>query len=162
MSLDNESSRSSMSLLHATLRLLRPARVAAHPRDGRALGARGERAAAKMLRRAGYRIAGRNVKVAAGEADIVCIAPDKRTVVVVEVKTRVLDEDGGRAGPPPEANIHEHKRRKLVAVTRCLAQRRSWAGRPVRIDVVAVDWPRSAPGNRRARPVLRHYIGVVG
>lgn len=147
----------------AAIRRLAPGRAGEKPanrRDGRVLGARGEKAAAKMLRRAGYRIAGRNVKVAAGEADLVCIAPDKRTIVVVEVKTRLLSESGELAGPPPEANIHAHKRRKLIAVTRCLAARRSWVGRPVRIDVVAVEWPRPAPGSRRAAPVLRHYIDV--
>lgn len=117
----------------------------------RALGRAGERAAARLLKRAGYRIIGRNVRVRVGEADLVCIAPDRRTVVVVEVKTRRATAHG----PPPEANIHAHKRAKLLAVTRYLAKANGWHDRPVRIDVVAVEWP------LKGRPTLRHHLGAV-
>ncbi|HYE01799.1 MAG TPA: YraN family protein [Phycisphaerales bacterium] len=130
---------------------LAPARNA---RDGRTLGRNGERRAARFLRRAGYRVAGRNVRVVAGEADLVCVAPDRRTIVVVEVKTRMVPE-GARGAPPPEASVHARKRRKLLAVARCLAARPAWRGRPVRIDVVAVDWPPTGP------PVIRHYVDAV-
>ncbi|MBX3357141.1 MAG: YraN family protein [Phycisphaeraceae bacterium] len=119
----------------------------------RRLGRAGERAAARLLRRSGYRILARNVRVPMGEADIVCVAPDRRTIVVVEVKTRRTIP--GRIQPPPEANIHAHKRRKLLSVARHLAAANRWNDRPVRIDVVAVEWP------ARGKPILRHHIAAV-
>jgi len=143
-----------LSGLMPALRGLLGARGRTRAEAERALGRAGERAAARMLRRAGYRVIGRNVRCRAGEADIVCIAPDRRTVVVVEVKTRRAT--GG--GPPPEANVHARKRAKLLAVTRYLARANRWEGRPVRIDVVAVEWPAEGA---RGRPVLRHHVGAV-
>ena len=47
------------------------------------LGRRGERAAARLLRSQGYRVLARNARVPMGEADLVCLAPDGKTVVVV-------------------------------------------------------------------------------
>ena len=50
------------------------------------LGAAGEKAAAKYLRRRGYRIVARNYRCRGGEIDL--IALDADTIVFVEVKTR--------------------------------------------------------------------------
>jgi putative endonuclease len=130
-----------------------PARAAHGQRDP--LGPAGERAAARLLKRAGYRVLGRNLRCKIGEADLLCVAPDRRTIVVVEVKCRRVGT-GTNAHPPPEASVHAHKRRKLLAVTRHLVRANGWTDRPVRIDVVAVEWP------RRGRPVMRHYEGAVG
>lgn len=122
----------------------------------RLLGRAGERAAARLLRRAGYRILGRNVRVRIGEADIVCVAPDRRTIVVVEVKTRrTAAASPGTTWLPPEASVHRRKRAKLISVTRYLARANGWTSRPLRIDVIGVEWP------PRGRPVLRHHIGAV-
>ena len=63
----------------------------------KSLGQRGEDAAAKFLKRKGYRILARHVDSRLGELDI--IAVDGRTVVFVEVKTRTYDD----AGHPAEA-----------------------------------------------------------
>lgn len=126
-------------------------------RDGRALGRAGENAAARLLRRSGYKILGRNVRLRAGEADLVCLAPDRATIVVVEVKTRLVGAaaPGAFRPPPPEANVHAHKRRTLAAVARSLARLNGWQNRPMRIDVVAVEWPPDGP------PTLRHHVGAV-
>lgn len=134
---------------------LSPAPRAPRRGDTRALGRAGERAAAQLLRRSGYKVLGRNIRLRIGEADLVCLAPDRRTVVVVEVKAR-FREPGDDTSIPPEANIHAKKRRKLLAVTRTLARLNNWHDRPVRIDVVAVDWP------TKGKPVLRHHVGAVG
>ena len=143
-------------MLELIVRILaRLARVTGRTPD---LGRAGEREAARMLRRSGYRILGRNIRLRVGEADLVCLAPDRRTVVVVEVKSR-LRKQGASAQSraiAPEAAIHQHKRRKLLAVTRSLIRLKGWTDRPVRIDVVAVEW--SSPG---AAPVLRHHVNAV-
>jgi len=128
------------------------------PRGGREVGRAGERYAAKLLKRGGYRVLGRNVVVRGGEADLVCLAPDGLTIVVVEVKTRRpgLAESAQGANVAPEASIHAWKRKKLLDVSRTLAKANGWHGRPVRIDVVAVEWQE---GHRP--PLVRHYPDVM-
>src|SRR5688500_11715639 len=70
-----------------------------------ALGDRGENLAARELQKKGYRILNRNFKCAVGEIDI--IARDGKTLVFVEVKTRMFDE------PAPEAQINQIKMHQL-------------------------------------------------
>lgn len=127
------------------------------------LGAAGERAAERYLKRAGYRVIARNVRVRVGEADLVCLDRDRRTIVIVEVKARRRGSAGHPASETiaPEAAITAHKQRKLREIMRSLVKLNKWDDRPVRIDVVAIEWP--ADGNsRRAKPIIRHYEGAVG
>ena len=128
------------------------------PDTDKALGRAGERASARFLRREGYRILDRNVRVAVGEADLVCLAPDRNTIVIVEVKTRRRGTGRSILGEtvPPEASVHQTKRRKLAAVARALARANGWAQRPIRIDVIGVEWPDDG-----AKPTLRHHIDAV-
>lgn len=91
-----------------------------------------------------------------GEADLLAIAPDGETVVLVEVKTRrVQVEPGAFVSPPPEASITAQKREKLVAILRHLARANGWWKRSLRIDAIAIEWP------DRGEPVLRHHEGAV-
>ena len=120
------------------------------------LGPAGERLAAKHLRKSGYRVVGCNLRVPMGEADLLAIAPDGETVVLVEVKTRrVQVEPGAFVSPPPEASITAQKREKLVAILRHLARANGWWKRSLRIDAIAIEWP------DRGEPVLRHHEGAV-
>ncbi len=134
--------------------LIRRAVAPRGPLDRPGLGRAGERAAARFLRRAGYRILARNVRLRFGEADLVCRAPDRRTIVVVEVKTRIPAPGGS---PPPEASVHARKRRTLRGIARALARLNRWPERGLRVDVVAVEWP----ADGRGRPTIRHHIGAV-
>jgi len=118
------------------------------------LGPRGERIAMKHLRAKGHRKVGANVRLPAGEIDLLTIAPDGRTVVVVEVKAKRIAGDE-RGAPPPEASVHERKRAKLRLLAQQAARARGWTDRPLRIDVVAVDVP------ERGRPAVRHYENAV-
>lgn len=120
------------------------------PKD---LGRAGERRAARYLKRRGYRVLGRNVRVNVGEADLVCEAPDKRTIVIVEVKTRRAKAAETFA---PETAVNPAKARKLLQVAQSLMKRNNWHDRPVRIDVVGVVWP------DRGRPEIRHLESCVG
>ncbi|MGP1272812.1 MAG: YraN family protein [Phycisphaerales bacterium] len=116
------------------------------------LGRRGERIAARYLRRRGYRLLARNRRVGPGEADLVCLAPDGRTIVVVEVKTR-RPSPGERR---PESAVGASKQAKLRRVTQAVRARLGAASQPVRIDVLAVEpqrWPR--------RAVVRHIERAV-
>jgi putative endonuclease len=119
------------------------------------LGSRGEAAASRFLRKKKYRVLARNVRVRFGEADLLCLAPDRRTVVVVEVKTRRVESADARPYLPPEASITHEKRKKLTAVLMHLARANRWQDRPLRVDAVGVEWP------EKGKPVIRHHEGVV-
>lgn len=121
------------------------------------IGARGERIAARYLKRRGYRVLARNAVMGgvagpiSAEADLVCVDPDGSTIVVVEVKTRAAD---GSRGIAPEAQINEHKKRQLRRIAARLVRANGWQGRGIRIDVVAVEIG--------AEVVVRHHVGAVG
>jgi putative endonuclease len=97
----------------------------------RLLGDRGERAAARYLRRRGLRIITRNYCTTHGEIDL--IARDADTLVFVEVKTR-------RRGQPAEAVTPEKERRLTLAALQFLRRHRLLEQK-ARFDVVAVVWP---------------------
>jgi putative endonuclease len=112
----------------------------------RLFGDRGERAAARHLRRQGMRILARQHRSRLGEIDL--IALDRGTVVFVEVKTRRSDA----AGRPEEA-VTPAKQRQLTRLALEYLKRRGWLGRrSARFDVVAVTWPAG-----RAKPEITHY-----
>ncbi|HVU87981.1 MAG TPA: YraN family protein [Pirellulales bacterium] len=106
-------------------------------RKPRTLGQRGEAAAARYLKRRGYKIVARGDRAVLGELDIVAV--DGRTIVFVEVKTRATD-DGGH---PAEAVDHD-KQRRLTRVALAYLRRHELLEYPSRFDVVAVTWPQSA------------------
>lgn len=79
-------------------------KLAANPTAKMALGERGEKLAARHLRRNGYKILARRFKGRGGEIDLCCRHKD--TLVFVEVKTR-KDE---RFGAPSEAVTRDKQR----------------------------------------------------
>lgn len=79
----------------------------------------------------------RNARVAGVEVDLLCLSPDRRCVVVVEVKARRV---GPGYRPPVEAAVDAAKLRRLrraaiVAAARLKAPPGAW-----RIDVVTLQW----------------------
>jgi putative endonuclease len=140
----------------------------AEDRSTRRLGARGERLAARYLRRQGMRVVAKNLILGNAEADLVCLDRDRRTLVVVEVKARRTGAAGSNAGErTPEAAITERKRRKLLQLARSLAAQQARrlhgldrataarAQRPIRIDVVAVEFDASESAT------IRHHRDAV-
>ncbi len=99
--------------------------------------ARGEALAAKHLKKNGYRILARNLRNAAGEIDILAEAPDRRTIVVVEVKSSIPGSK--ETNPRPETRVNLHKQRQLTALAVQMARRYKLENRPIRFDVVGVD-----------------------
>ncbi len=124
------------------------------------LGARGERIAARALRRAGYRIVARNYRGGPGRADaeLDIVAWEGDTLAVIEVKTR-----RGGFGRPME-RVDGAKRKRIRQAARRLrgretARRRIPPGAALRIDVVEVQFPARA-GRLFAAPRVRIHRGA--
>ncbi len=110
----------------------------------------------KHLKKLGYRVLRRNAMLPGGEVDLLCEAPDRRTIVLVEVKTRRVSAGEAGHAPPPEAAITRAKADKLIRLGERLKRANAWADRPLRIDVVAVELAANA------KPVIRHHENAVG
>jgi putative endonuclease len=122
-------------------------------------GPRGERVAARHLKQHGYRVLGRNLRLAGGEIDILAEAPDRRTIVIVEVKSGYVP--GGSAGGDPnhspvrpEEHVNTAKRRKLTGLALEAARRFKLHHRPIRFDVIGVDLVKGG------EPRVRHHAGA--
>lgn len=114
----------------------------------RQLGDRGERAAARFLRRQGYKILARKQRSRLGELDLVAL--DGETIVFVEVKTRASTD----AGQPAEA-VTPAKQQKLTRLALGFLKAHGLLDHSVRFDVVGLLWP---PDQRR--PTIEHFRGA--
>ncbi|MFL6228725.1 MAG: YraN family protein [Pyrinomonadaceae bacterium] len=132
-------------LIDATRRrLCAPATTTAQTAAHLALGARGERLAADLLERAGYRLVaanfklpvGRNLRGAVVNAEIDLVAYDGATLCFVEVKTRRSDEFNA-----PEANVDLRKQRQITRAARVYRRTFGLSEAPHRYDVVSVVLP---------------------
>jgi putative endonuclease len=116
---------------------------------------RGENDAAKLMKSKGLKVLARNLRLGAGEIDILCFDPDSNCVVVVEVKARIRKSD---STPAPESSITAAKKRKLRTLAKLIMKRDDCIGKKIRIDVVAVEYTKI---QRRASDI-RHYESAVG
>lgn len=111
----------------------------------RILGDRGERAAARHLRKKGYKVITRGYRTRRGEIDL--IARDGQTLVFIEVKTR-------KGGVPAEA-VTIQKQRRLTKAALEFLHRFQLEGVPARFDVVAIVWP-----DLDRDPTIEHIINA--
>ncbi|VTR93703.1 endonuclease : UPF0102 protein PM8797T_28449 OS=Planctomyces maris DSM 8797 GN=PM8797T_28449 PE=3 SV=1: UPF0102 [Gemmata massiliana] len=111
-------------------------------------GRRSERAAAKYIRKLGYRLLAANVSDREGELDL--LALDGQTLVIVEVRSTSSDRDD--AINQTAASVDLRKQRKITeATSRFLARRRLLGKIAVRYDVLVIAWPEHA-----REPTVRH------
>jgi putative endonuclease len=99
-----------------------------------AKGRLGEDQASRFLASCGYRVLARNVRLAGGEIDAVCL--DGATLVIVEVKRRDSRKFGSAL-----AAVNARKRARLRAAAADYAQVVAPTAK-LRFDVVALDGPR--------------------
>jgi len=98
----------------------------------RILGAQGEEAAVRFLKKRGYAILERGFRMIRGEIDI--IARDGRTLVFVEVKTR---QGSGFGGPEEAVTVAKQGQIRRIAQG-YLNKNRCWDV-PCRFDVIALS-----------------------
>ncbi len=112
------------------------------------LGAQGERAALRFLRRKGWRLRTRNWRSPSGEVDLVM--QHGETIVFVEVRTR--------SGEPPDhplETLGAGKQRRMVRVAEDYLHRYRLRDRPWRIDCVFVTF------DGRGKPQCEHVENAV-
>ena len=108
-------------------------------------GTRSERAAARFLKKLGYRVLARNFTCLVGELDLVALDGD--CIVFVEVRsTEKADAIG------PALSVDAAKQRKLTKLALFYLQRKNLLNQSARFDVLAVSWPADA-----AEPKMVHY-----
>ena len=101
------------------------------------VGRLGEKVAAKHLKKQGYRILAKNVKLSYNELDIIALVD--RDIVFVEVKTRSVDEDlYSRYGTPASAVNKDKRTHLLGGASQYLRMHPKYAERQPRFDVIEV------------------------
>jgi putative endonuclease len=108
-------------------------------------GTRSERAAARFLKRSGYRLVVRNYVCPQGELDLVAL--DGRTVVFVEVRST----EGSDLSRPAQS-VDAVKQRRLTDLALAFLQKHRLLGQPARFDVLTVGWPPECK-----QPTIIHY-----
>lgn len=111
------------------------------------LGAKGEKLAARYLKKNGYRVLDMNVREVGCEIDI--IAQDKTDIVFVEVKTRTSSVMGY-----PEESVTDQKKAHIARAAESWLIKHTFEDVPWRVDVVAIV----VEGGKS--PEIRHFIGV--
>jgi putative endonuclease len=108
-------------------------------------GTRSERAAARFLRKAGFRILARNYSGPLGEIDL--IALDDRCIVFVEVRSTGSDDP-----TRPAESVNDAKQRRLTDLALDYLRRHHLLEHSARFDVLAMSWP---AGQRE--PTIVHH-----
>jgi putative endonuclease len=107
-------------------------------------GRPGEDLACRHLTRSGFAIVHRNYRCRSGEVDV--IAREGETTVFVEVKERRGDSHG-----QGHESVTFGKRRRLIRAARLFAAAHGLDERPLRFDVISIDWDEQGPQVRHDR-----------
>lgn len=117
------------------------------------LGRLGEKAAAKYLKKKGYKILKRNYVVLSHEIDIIAKKDD--IIAFVEVKTRSMDKLDPRE-PRPASAVTQQKQRSIIFAAKYYSQ--FIVGMKRRLDIVEVLV--SGDGRRRRIEKITHMEGA--
>lgn len=117
------------------------------------LGRFGERAAARYLKKNGYKILERNYVAASHEVDI--IAKSREYLIFVEVKTRTVGKEDPRE-PRPSSAVTPEKQRSIIAAAKCYGKFISGIKR--RLDIIEVYAEEC--GKKRTVREIKHLEGA--
>ena len=103
------------------------------------IGYLGESAAAKFLKKNGYKILERNLHVSHNELDIVAVNKKDKIIAFVEVKARSVDKDlYSPFGTPASAVTRQKQARTIDAARGYLLKSNKAKGLQPRLDVIEV------------------------
>lgn len=105
-------------------------------RTAKRLGDRGERVAARHLKRKRFRIIARNYRCPLGEIDLIC--RDGEAIVFVEVKTRSESKCRDLADV-----VGPRQWQRIARAAKFFLRERIAEDHPWRLDLVMVEWPPS-------------------
>ncbi len=117
------------------------------------LGRFGEAAAARYLRKNGYKILERNYVAASHEVDI--IARDREHIIFAEVKTRTVGKENPNE-PRPASAVSAEKQRSIITAARCYS--RFMSGIKQRLDIIEVYVEEQ--GKKRRVKEIKHLEGA--
>ena len=123
--------------------------------EQRRLGDFGERAAARALKREGYRILERNYASEDAEVDIIALKDG--VTVFVEVKTRhIMDPAASRIEPRPASAVTPKKQRSIISAAKIyLASHRDTRARFDIVEVYA-----DGEGPKWKVKEIKHLVGA--
>ena len=117
----------------------------------RKIGNVGEHAAARLLRKSGYKILEKNYVSLGYEIDI--IAADREHTVFCEVKTRTLGKESLRE-PRPASSVTKEKQLKIISVAKSYNSYKK-CGRRMRFDIIEVF-----VDDKKSVKDIKHLIGA--
>lgn len=121
----------------------RKSRKADNPLSRRDVGAAGERAAARLLKRKKYKIVGTNIHAGHSELDIIAVKGE--TLVFVEVKTRLQRSASPQNLTRPADAVNKSKRTYLIrgANLFCRQNAAKYGALCKRFDIIEVYYSES-------------------
>ena len=125
--------------------------------DKRQIGNLGESAAAKYLKKNGYRIRARNYVALGNEIDI--IAEDRNVLAFVEVKTRTCGKES-LIETRPACSVNKKKQQSIIKVARYYHSsiKHQLGGKPIRFDIIEA-WINDDNGKKSVAEI-NHLIGA--
>ena len=124
-------------------------------RTTKEIGDLGETLAVHFLRRRGYIIKERNLRV--GHAEIDIVAASLRDIAFVEVKTRSYDAEEWKTAPPPRMAVHAEKQRLTRTAANSYLHAHPTHKRP-RMDVIEVCLLKGENERRKPRVLAIRHI----
>ena len=125
----------------------------------RAIGAKGERAARRYLKRIGCRIIAKNYRAAHGEIDIVAWDKRDKRTVFIEVKSRKDDPESIQKYGRAAAAVNSQKRTRFLTAVQAYQREHKDAVR-CRIDIVEVYFPQKP--RLFSKPRIVHLRSAFG
>ncbi|MCI0638626.1 MAG: YraN family protein, partial [Gemmataceae bacterium] len=107
-------------------------------------GSRSERAAARFLKRQGFRILARNFTCDLGELDL--IALDGNCIVFAEVRSTETHDDNR-----PAESVDLAKQKRLSRLALYYLQKKRLLNHSARFDVLSISWPEGC-----RQPTIQH------
>jgi putative endonuclease len=123
-----------------------------HRPDHIGAGRRGEAVALEYMVQQGFRLRDRNYRFGRGELDLVMESPAGEWVFI-EVKS----SRGAHAGDPL-AWVNGRKQLQIQRVAQCYCLLKGGGERPMRFDVIAVEWDPAAPEKVKVRHIPHAFI----